>query len=437
MGAPTVVCGKDSPINWNLGPSIDKLSLAWTRYIPVTPTSRQLAFLLLPHLEVLFGGAGGPGKSTALLISALQYVDTKGYAAIIIRKTYTDLSLPGALMDMASEWLANTDARWSDLEKTWHFPSGATVTFGYMDNVRDKYRYQSAAFHFVAFDELTQFPESDYTFMFGRLRRLANSDIPIRMRAASNPGGIGHDWVKRRFMDEKTTERIFLPVRISDNPHIDAEQYRRSLAELDPITRRQIEQGDWTARHGGNKFRREWFEIVDEAPVEVSAVRRWDMAATEAKPGKDPDWTVGLKLGKSANNVLYILDVRRVRSSSNATEQLIKQTAQLDGKYVKVRMEQEPGSSGITVIDDYRRRVLMGYDFAGIPSTGPKELRANPVASQAEAGNIKIVRAPWNVALLDELELFPSGSHDDQVDALSGALEDLSGIREHPPFMVG
>ena len=171
--------------------------------------------------------------------------------------------------------------------------------------------------------------------------------------------------------------------------------------------------------------------------MEVSAVRRWDMAATEAKPGKDPDWTVGLKLGKSANNVLYILDVRRVRSSSNATEQLIKQTAQLDGKYVKVRMEQEPGSSGITVIDDYRRRVLMGYDFAGIPSTGPKELRANPVASQAEAGNIKIVRAPWNVALLDELELFPSGSHDDQVDALSGALEDLSGIREHPPFMVG
>jgi predicted phage terminase large subunit-like protein len=93
-------------------------------------------------------------------------------------------------------------------------------------------------------------------------------------------------------------------------------------------------------------------------------------------------------------------------------------------------MEQEPGSSGVKVIDDYTRRVLMGWDFQGVPSTGNKEVRANPLASQAEAGNVKLVRGPWINAFLDEIELFPLGSHDDQVDAASGALLDLTSEPE-------
>jgi len=425
---------------WSVGPEtgseIHDLSLAWTKYIPLKPTPKQLAFLLLPCLEALFGGAGGPGKSVGLLMAALQYVDTKDYAALIIRRTYADLSLPGALMEVSRSWLTNTDARWSDMEKSWHFPAGASLTFGYLDNIRDLDRYQSAAFQFIGFDELTQFPERYYTYMFSRTRRLMGSSVPIRMRSASNPGNIGHDWVKRRFMDERSTARVFLPAKLADNPHIDAAEYHKSLAELDPITQRQIEDGDWTARHGGSKFRREWFEIVDVAPAEVTSVRCWDMAATEAKAGKDPDWTVGLRMGRTANNILYIMDIRRMRGTPNTTEQLIKQTAELDGRAVKIRMEQEPGSSGIKAIDDYKRRVLMGYDFKGVPSTGSKEVRANPVASQAEAGNIKIVRGSWNTAFLDEIELFPQGSHDDICDALSGALDALVGVGDRP-FMIG
>ena len=424
---------------WNIGQagsSVDKLILPWTSYIPLKPTSKQLAFLILPSLEALFGGAGGPGKSAALLMAALQYVDTPGYSSIIIRKTYADLSLPSALMDVAHSWLSNTNAKWNELEKTWHFPSGATHTFGYLDSPKDRFRYQSAAFQFIGFDELTQFQESDYTYMFSRLRRIAGSDIPLRMRSASNPGNIGHDWVKKRFMDKHDSDRIFLSAKIADNPHIDAEIYRRSLAELDPITRRQIEDGDWSARHGGSKFRREWFSIMDAAPAEITSVRCWDMAATEPKAGRDPDWTVGLKLGKTKNNMFYILDVRRIRGTPGTTEELIKQTAAVDDKAVKIRMEQEPGSSGVKAIDDYLRRVLAGYDFKGVLSTGSKEVRANPVASQAEAGNIKLVRAPWNAAFLDEIELFPSGSHDDQVDALSGALEALTSA-DSKPFMIG
>ena len=89
-------------------------------------------------------------------------------------------------------------------------------------------------------------------------------------------------------------------------------------------------------------------------------------------------------------------------------------------------MEQEPGSSGVNTIDHYRRRILAGFAFYGNRTTGSKEMRANPVSSQAEAGNIKLVRGPWINDFLDEAELFPHGAHDDQVDAVSGAFEQLA-----------
>lgn len=366
----------------------------------------------------------------ALLMGALQYVNRPKYAALLLRKSFSDLSLPGALMDVAQQWLSNTRAKWHDKEKSWVFPSGATVTFGYLDTSTDKFRYQSSEFQFCGFDELTQFPEADYRYLFSRLRRLEKSDIPIRMRAASNPGNIGHDWVKQRFMTEQNEERVFLPAKLDDNPHLDRVEYEKALQELDPITRQQLLAGDWTARYGGNKFKREWFEIVDAAPADCQKVRFWDMAATEAKQGKDPDWTAGCLMGKSKDNKLYILDMRRMRGTPGSNEAMVKQVAELDGRTVPIRMEQEPGSSGVKVIDDYKRRVLMGWDFDGIPSTGSKEVRANPVASQAEAGNIKLVRGSWINAFLDEAELFPLGSHDDQVDSVSGCLAFLTGKKE-------
>ncbi len=401
-------------------------SIPWSRYIPATPTARQLAFLLLGSREVLYGGSAGGGKSLALLMAALQYVDRPHYSALLLRRTYSDLSLPGALMDVAQQWLSRTPAKWNDTEKAWTFPSGASLTFGYLADAADKYRYQSTQFQYVGFDELTQFAEADYRYLFSRLRRLEGSDTPIRMRAASNPGNIGHQWVRQRFMDEPGPERVFLPAKLTDNPHIDSREYVESLNELDPITRAQLLDGDWSARQGGSKFHREWFEIVDQAPADAEMVRYWDLAATAPRPGRDPDWTAGCLMGKGKDRTLYVVDMRRMRGTPNAVEQLIRQTAETDGKATKIRMEQEPGASGVKAIDDYARRVLMGFDFKGIKSTGPKEVRANPLASQAQAGNVKLVRGPWIGAFLDEAELFPIGAHDDQVDAASGALAELA-----------
>ena len=243
---------------------MDTLTLPWTHYIPHKPTSKQLAFLLLDNSEALYGGAAGGGKSDALLMAALQYVDDPTYSALLLRRSYADLALPGALMDRAKEWLMPTDARWKESSKTWTFPSGATLSFGYLEHTGDEYRYQSTEFAFIGFDELTQFEEKQYRYMFSRLRRLADSSVPLRMRTASNPGGIGHEWVRSRFIDEDPlkSRRVFISARLPDNPYLDQEAYIDSLNQLDPITRRQLLQGDWTARQPGNLFHREWFDVV-------------------------------------------------------------------------------------------------------------------------------------------------------------------------------
>lgn len=215
------------------------------RWCPHTPTVRQQQFLDLECVEALYGGAAGGGKSDALLMAALAYVDVPGYSAVLFRRTYTDLALPGAVMDRAQEWLAGTSAHWSGLSKQWTFPSGATLAFGYLAGARDRYRYQSAEFQFVGFDELTQFEQTDYTYLFSRLRRTEElRSVPLRMRAATNPGGVGHDWVKQRFLDAPE-DRIFVPAKLEDNPHLDQAEYEESLAKLDPVTRQQLRDGVW------------------------------------------------------------------------------------------------------------------------------------------------------------------------------------------------
>ncbi len=401
-------------------------------FIPHLPTPKQAAFLLTNCREALYGGAAGGGKSDALLMAALQYVDVPGYAAMLFRRTFKDLSLPGSLMTRAEEWLRGTSARWDDEEKTWHFPSGATLTFGYLESEKDKFRYQSAEFQFVGFDELTQFTETQYRYLFSRLRRLKGVSIPIRMRSATNPGGIGGPWVYQRFIVEgRDTSRIFISARLSDNPFLDQDEYVLSLSELDPVTREQLLNGDWEIRDAGGKFKRGWFSrFLTEMPVGVKMIRFWDLAATEAKPGKDPDWTVGT-LATVIAGIYYFGDVVRFRGSPKEVEDRIKQTAELDkmryGNRIEIWIEQEGGSSGKITLSHFTRNVLKGFTVYAKSQTQSKELRANPVSSAAEAGNIVLIRGPWVTAWLEEFELFPAvGVHDDQVDSASGAFERLN-----------
>lgn len=200
-------------------------------------------------------------------MAALEHVHVPGYSALLLRRTYADLSLPGAIMDRAKEWLAPTDAKWNDRDKRWTFPSGATLSFGYLDNDRDRFRYASAEFQFIGFDELTQFPEAWYRFLFSRLRRTKGIDVPLRMRGATNPGGIGHEWVRRRFVADDVVERPFIPAKLADNPSLDADAYRLSLAELDSTTRAQLLDGVWVRDAEGLVYRfSEERNVVPKAP---------------------------------------------------------------------------------------------------------------------------------------------------------------------------
>jgi len=220
------------------------------------PTQRQTEFLLRPELEVLYGGAAAGGKSDAILMAGLQYAWVPGYAALILRRTYADLALDGAIMDRSLKWLTQTDARWNSSGHKWTFPSGATLTFGYLESEQDKYRYQSAEFQFIGFDELTQFYETQYSYLFSRLRRLKDIDIPLRMRSASNPGGVGHEWVKARFNIDKGGDpsRPFIGAKLDDNPHVDQAEYEKALEKLDYVTREQLRHGDWTITESGGIF---------------------------------------------------------------------------------------------------------------------------------------------------------------------------------------
>lgn len=179
----------------------------------------------------------------------------------------------------------------------------------------------------------------------------------------------------------------------------------------------------------GSLFKVQYFEGMTveykNLPKMIRVCRAWDMAATEQKGYADPDWTVGLKMGQDEKGRFYIIDVKRDRCSPGDVADLVKVCAQLDGKLCEIRIEQEPGSAGVTFIDTYHK-MLQGYAMRGIRSTGEKATRATPIAIECQRKNVYIVKGEWNHVFMDELTFFPKGSHDDQVDAASSAFDNLS-----------
>lgn len=410
------------------------LSPRLTKYIPYTPTPKQSAFLLMNNQkEILYGGAAGGGKSIAQLMGALQFVDVPGYSAILFRKTYADLSLPGALIDVSKQWLMpfvdSREVRWSEKEKQYTFPSGATLNFGYLESDNDCYHYQGAEFQYIGMDECTHISPSNYRYMFSRLRKPKTLQVPLRFRATCNPGGqYGEYYYQRFFVEGKENGRIFIGAGLDDNPYLDAEAYKEALQELDPIERERLLNGNWEIKASGDMFNRHWFQIVpaSEVPAGAQYVRFWDMAATDPKKRKgknkrEPDWTIGFKLAMY-QGMYWIVDIERVQYTPHDVEKLIKLTAMKDGFSCAIRMEQEPGSSGIAVIDNYARKILQGYNFLGVPSTGSKVERARNASAAAQGGRIFITHNCRNMLpFLDECDLFPYGIHDDTVDGFSGA----------------
>ncbi len=356
-------------------------------FIPHAPHAKQQAFLSLDCMEALYGGAAGGGKSDALLMAALQYVHVPGYAALILRRTFQDLLRSDAIMARADTWLRGTAAKWKAETRTWHFPSGATLSFGYFDTQRDRDAYQGGAWQFVAFDETTQFPEAWYLYLFSRLRKPTDMPVPLRMRSASNPGGLGHEWVYRRFVNPGATDRPFIPARLEDNPYVDGVSYREALEKLDEVTRRQLLEGVWVRDAGGLVYRyNQDRNSIAKAPPLDHHVVGIDYGFTDA--------TAFCVIGWRANDpCVYVVEgyKRTGLTPSDAAEE----AHALSAKYKPVQMVGDVGGLGKGYAEEARKRFTLPIEPA---SKNDKRGYQALFNGDLERGRIKVVGCPDLVA---------------------------------------
>lgn len=227
--------------------------------------------------------------------------------------------------------------------------------------------------------------------------------------------------------------RTFIPARLADNPHLALNDpaYADQLDSLDPVRREQLRDGNWLVKPAaGLYFKRGWCEVVEPSDVPEGAefCRYWDRASTDESAGGDPDYTAGVLMARSGPTY-WIVHATWRRLSPGRVDSLIAETARLDQEQwgdVMVATSQDPGQAGV---DQAQRFVaaMDGYRVAARRETGDKVVRFGPFSSQAEHGNVRVVRGPWNAGYFGFLEAFPTnGEHDDPVDATSGAHKELS-----------
>lgn len=174
----------------------------------------------------------------------------------------------------------------------------------------------------------------------------------------------------------------------------------------------------------GNIFRPDRLGIIDAVPAGTRFVRAWDLAATTAGPGRDPDWTAGAKIGITPDGRWIIADMARLRGGPEEVEAAMINTAKRDGGSVRIKIPQDPGQAGKAQAA-YLIKQLAGFAVSAKPVTGDKITRAEPLAAQINVGNVLMLRAMWNDALIDEMRVFPNGTHDDQIDALADGFASL------------
>lgn len=221
-------------------------------------TEKQDLFLNSQAFETLFGGAAGGGKSYGQLVDALLYaLEYPKSKQIIFRRTFPDLER--SIIRTSLEFYPKEVASYNSSKHIWRFKNGSIIDFGYIDNENDVYQYQSAEYDVIRFDELTHFTEYMYVYMISRCR--GANPYPKYIKSSTNPGGVGHSWVKERFIDigepntihnikqedGTTTSRIFIPSLVQDNLFLMANDpdYLKRLQNLPEKEKKALLYGEW------------------------------------------------------------------------------------------------------------------------------------------------------------------------------------------------
>lgn len=431
----------------------------------------QEMFLSSPADVVIYGGAAGGGKTWGLLLEPVRHQDNPDFGAVIFRRTYPQITQEGGMWDESADLYPLLGATPNQADHAWTFPSGARVKFAHLQHDKNRLNWKGAQIPLIGFDQLEEFTERQFWYMLSRNR--STSGVRPYLRATCNPvpdddevGGWLHTligwwideesgvpideragvvrWFVRVGDDlswagsaEELRERhpelppeapkslTFIPAKLEDNPALmQADpQYRANLLALSMVERERLLGGNWKIRpEAGTVFNRAWFSVTDAAPKAAPRVRYWDKAATEDGGAL----SAGVKLSRGPDGTYYIEDAVYEHWSALQRERVIRQTAEADGTGTMVVVEQEPGSGGKESAENTIRR-LAGFDVRADKVTGDKIERAQPLSAQSEAGNVRLLRGPWNEDFLRQAHRFaPDRELKDIVDAAVGAFNWLT-----------
>lgn len=445
---------------------------AVSRYNDITAQEGpQTEFLSTTADIAIYGGAAGGGKTYGLLLEPLRHINNPKFGCVIFRRNTTEIRNEGGLWDESMGLYRQFGGHPRESFLQWKFKRGMRVKMAHLEHEKTVFSYQGAQIPLICFDELTHFSSQQFFYLLSRNR--SGSGVPGYVRATCNPDKkswvrdfiawwIGKDgypiaersgvirwfiriddqliWANsRQYLIDKYQRPdgpkilpksvTFIAAKISDNKILLEKDpsYLANLHSLSRVDRLRLLGGNWdVVESAGMLFQTEWFPIVDVIPGGwISAIRFWDRAATKPNEGnKNPDWTRGLLMYRYPNGIYLVADLKSAQDTPGQIETLIKNVGNFDGQTVRVMSQQDPGSAGVSEADHFKR-MMAGWDVRTMMTAKDKITRAKPVSAQAEAGNIKVLRAPWNTAFFSELEDFPVGNHDDIVDTLSGAFNEL------------
>lgn len=438
----------------------------------------QERFLATSANIAIYGGAAGGGKTYALLMEPLRYINVRDYRAVIFRRNYTQISVSGGLWDESVSMYSGIKGAVGAKSPKYHwtFSKKSTLYFDYLGRDEDVQDWQGSQITFIGFDELTHFTERQFFYMLSRNR--STCGIEPYVRGTCNPDA--DSWVakliewyidpetgypipersgKIRYMARQneviiwgdTREELieqgikpsiiksftFIASTLQDNKALMRADpsYLANLEALPLVERERLLYGNWKIKNAAGLFfnRNQVGNMLPVVPRDVKTfVRAWDLAATAETEDGEPAYTAGVLMGRRANGRFIVIDVINVRQSAGDVRATVRRTAMTDNaKYgnVRIRYPQDPGQAGKDQAQSYAL-MLAGFNFKSAPVTGSKETRAEPVAAQWQAGNFDVVVADWNDEYFSQLESFPSSKFKDMVDATGDAFAELVQITE-------